>query len=328
MMKKIFFFSFALFILIIAPHALAQEFVPLAPIPGLTEGADASSTDGLPTFFNNLYKFLIGIAAILAIIQIIRSGIELALNQGSVSEILSAKGRVAQAIFGLVLVLTPALVFDIINPDILRLSVSLPDITYTERSFDGYSFSTTTQNGSRFSVRGTYLQEAVFSSPDKALAEADAGLWIASCPYYGRVLSDTTFIGNRPVASCTEFSGGVCVGGFSVTAQCSHRTGSPLTFLLIADPLSVFEDFIATDRGVFDSFESECSKDGGQTCVIAPINSLGARTENVACPSNIVIPGDAPNADSGGKCRRNYVVCSPPDLAEIRLCSTSERLYK
>ncbi len=132
--KKYVFVIVVLLAFVVAPHVMAQGFVPLAPIPGLTgEGDVSATTEGLPAFFNNLYKFLIGLAAVAAVFQIIRSGIELALNQGSVSEIISSKGRVMQAIYGLALVLMPALVFGIINPNILNLSVSLKPITYTER---------------------------------------------------------------------------------------------------------------------------------------------------------------------------------------------------
>lgn len=112
--------------------ASAQGFVPLATIPGLT---DQSPTEGgLATFFNNLYKYLIGLAATLAVLQIIWSGIEIALNRDDVSKIKDDKSRIYGAIAGLALVLSPALVFSIINPNILDLSVGLAPIDLTIRS--------------------------------------------------------------------------------------------------------------------------------------------------------------------------------------------------
>ena len=114
-------------VLSFAPHALAQGFIPLAPIPGLTENATAD-TAGLANFFNNLYKYAIGIAAILAVIIITWSGIRIAMNQDNVSSITESKGRIVQALFGLVLVLSPVLVFSIINPSILNLSLNLPPL--------------------------------------------------------------------------------------------------------------------------------------------------------------------------------------------------------
>lgn len=102
-------------------------FVALAPIPGLTDtGAlSAARSTNLASFFNNLYKFAIGMAAVLAVIQIIWGGIEIATNKDNVSKIIDSKGRILQAILGLVLVLSPVLVFSIINPAILNLSINL-----------------------------------------------------------------------------------------------------------------------------------------------------------------------------------------------------------
>jgi hypothetical protein len=110
----------------LASTAFAQGFVPLAPIPGLTEGATAD-TAGLANFFNNLYKYLIGLAAALAVIEIIWGGLEIS-TQDSVSKNKDGKDRIYQAIFGLVLVLSPVLVFSIINPSILNLSLNLPKL--------------------------------------------------------------------------------------------------------------------------------------------------------------------------------------------------------
>jgi hypothetical protein len=121
--------SFALLFVGLVPHALAQGFVPLAPIPGLTEGGAANSGN-LAIFFNNLYKYLIGLAAVLAIIEIIWGGLEIS-TQDSVSKNQAGKDRIYQALFGLVLVLSPVLVFSIINPSILNLSLNLKPLETT-----------------------------------------------------------------------------------------------------------------------------------------------------------------------------------------------------
>lgn len=141
MMRKIFFFTLCLLPLGIASYALAADgFVALAPIPGLTEGTVATSNN-LPLFFNNLYKYLIGIAAVLAVIEITWGGLEIS-TQDSVSKQSSGRERISQAIFGLILVLSPALVFGIINPQILNLQLNLGQINldftpYTPTVTDG-----------------------------------------------------------------------------------------------------------------------------------------------------------------------------------------------
>lgn len=134
--KKI-LIALGLGIVVFAPHALAQGFVPLAEIPGLTKGVVADSA-GLAQFFNNLYLYLIGFAAMLAIIEIIWGGL-LYSTTDSISNKEEGKEKIRMAIFGLILVLSPVLVFSIINPSILNLSLKLepidlktPAITSTE----------------------------------------------------------------------------------------------------------------------------------------------------------------------------------------------------
>jgi hypothetical protein len=122
MMSKLFILS-AVLVLGIAPHAFAQGFVPLAPIPGLTESGVANS-GSFALFFNNLYKYLIGFAALLAVIEIIWGGLLIS-TQDSISKKGEGKEKIEMAIFGLILVLSPVLVFSIINPSILNLSLNL-----------------------------------------------------------------------------------------------------------------------------------------------------------------------------------------------------------
>ena len=133
-MKKIIFTSIFVLFLSVVPHAFAatQGFTALAPIPGLTDQTMTGvvSANTLATFLNNLYKYLIGLAAIIAVIQIMWAGFDMAwTHKDAVSAITDDKGKIKNAIFGLVLVLSPALVFTIINPSILNLSLNLPALT-------------------------------------------------------------------------------------------------------------------------------------------------------------------------------------------------------
>jgi hypothetical protein len=128
--KKMFFILSFIAALALARHALAADgFTALAPIPGLTDQTTTSVVDSttLANFFNNLYKYLVGLAAILAVIEIIWGGLEYS-TQDSVSKQSDGKERIYGAITGLILVLSPVLVFSIINPSILNLSLNLPEI--------------------------------------------------------------------------------------------------------------------------------------------------------------------------------------------------------
>lgn len=124
-MKKLFILTLVLAFGSV-PHVFAQGFVPLAPIPGLTQGVTADSAS-LAQFFNNLYLYLIGFAAMLAVIEIIWGGL-LYSTTDSIGNKEEGKEKIRMAIFGLVLVLSPVLVFSIINPSILNLSFNLPPL--------------------------------------------------------------------------------------------------------------------------------------------------------------------------------------------------------
>ncbi len=148
MTKKILFFSIFFFSLALAPQVFAQGFTALAPIPGLTDTTGIVNSAGFANFFNNLYKYVIGLAAVFAVIMITWGGLEIS-TQDSISKQGAGREKITQAIYGLILVLSPVLVFSIINPSILNLSLNLTKIdldyapyTYTPTIVD-YTLSET-----------------------------------------------------------------------------------------------------------------------------------------------------------------------------------------
>jgi hypothetical protein len=104
---------------IIPSIACAQSFTPLTSLPGV---ADATSSPDLAAFLSNIYKLCIGAAAILAVLKIIQGGITYMLGD-SITEKKEARHHIAMAVLGLVLVLSPALVFGIIDQRILSLDI-------------------------------------------------------------------------------------------------------------------------------------------------------------------------------------------------------------
>lgn len=113
-----------LLVLILPAVALGQtsgaDFVPLTNLPGIDEVAGEPD---LSPFLNQLYRLLIGAAAVIAVIQIMRAGIKFMTNKGSVSENQEAKQLIQMSVVGLVLILSPVIVFSIINPKILNLEI-------------------------------------------------------------------------------------------------------------------------------------------------------------------------------------------------------------
>ena len=112
--------SFALpAVALAAADTSSLGFVPLTSIPGIDSAGNAAT---LPDFLNNVYKLSIGLAAVLAVLQIIRAGI-MYMGGDSITEKKEARSLITLAIGGLVLVLSPVIVFSIINPKILDLKI-------------------------------------------------------------------------------------------------------------------------------------------------------------------------------------------------------------
>lgn len=100
--------------------ASSDGFVSLSCIPGF---ASAEQSNSLASFFNVVYQLCIGIAAVIAVIQITRAGI-LYMGSDSVGNKTYAKELIQMSVIGLVLVLAPVLIFGIINKNILSLSLN------------------------------------------------------------------------------------------------------------------------------------------------------------------------------------------------------------
>lgn len=130
------YFSLILLFLALPLSVLAQgtEFVALTNIPAITEVGNAITTpEGLSIFLNNIYKLCIGVAAVVAVLQIMRAGI-MYMGGDSVTEKKEAKNLIALSIGGLILVLSPVVVFSIINPEILSLKIGNIDKLKPESS--------------------------------------------------------------------------------------------------------------------------------------------------------------------------------------------------
>lgn len=105
------------------------SYVSLTNAPFLESAGNAAS---LPAFLNDIYKICIGLAAVLAVLQIMRAGIMYMGSDTGFAEKKEAKNLIALAIGGLILILSPVIVFSIINPDILDLKINgLSDLKTT-----------------------------------------------------------------------------------------------------------------------------------------------------------------------------------------------------
>lgn len=114
-----------------------DTFVSLTSLPGINSLIGSPS---LPSFVNNLYRLCIGAAALFAFVEIVWAGYLFMSNSDNISKNTKARQKIMNAIIGLVLVLSPYIVFSIINPKILDLSLDFtklksgngtgPDVQY------------------------------------------------------------------------------------------------------------------------------------------------------------------------------------------------------
>lgn len=295
-MKKMTFILSALSFFAITSTAYAQGFVPLAPIPNLTEGITAN-TAGLATFFNNLYKYLIGLAAALAVIQIIWAGLDIAIwHKDAVSAITDDKEKIYNAVFGLILVLSPVLVFSIINPSILNLSLSLPELKTASGvpagtgGGAGTPLPTTTDPATLCSVTGgNYFKTLSCPNTDaaKSFKCGDLTLQVNNC----KNVSPQGKCLDAPVIA-------YCKGGQSPTLTYYYYYGSYG---------GTSKDIvIPAHKAALDTFTSSCESSGG-VLKGAPQSNTG--TETCSADFGIVIDS---TKWKGVWCGSYKVSCSAP----------------
>lgn len=302
-MKKALIVAFLFAALAAAPHAIAQSqgtFVPLTNIPGLTD--IQPDTGGLATFFNNLYKYLIGLSAALAVIMIIRGGLEYS-TQDSVSSKEAGKEHIKQAILGLVLVLSPVLVFSIINPSILNLSINFQklDNTPTNPTTGPTNPGGGTQGptaGNCTVTGGNYLKTATCAGGNGTDAKTLANQWIANnCNtlFFGLFGSDTSDV------TCTASNSSGCQ---QATVSCEGQ--SPQSYLLMdigpkSKTSANLQPFDAQTSSDLSGFISGCAGDGGSVCT----NQTTALLSGTSCPSyTSTLPSGA-----SGKCFKQSYYC-------------------
>lgn len=102
--------------------ATVENFVPITGLP-VFEGVENTGEVDVANFFNRLYVLAVGAAAIVAVAQIMLAGFSLAYAGGNHSAIQEARNKIQNSILGLLLILSPTIVFGIINPDILNLRI-------------------------------------------------------------------------------------------------------------------------------------------------------------------------------------------------------------
>lgn len=121
----IIFISLAIFAFICTTgFVLAQEtqptrgltYIPLEPLPGDETGASASD---LPTYLTTLFRIILGVAALIAVIQITYGGFEY-MGSSLITSKEEGKERIKEALIGLFLAMGAWLILYTVNPATLE----------------------------------------------------------------------------------------------------------------------------------------------------------------------------------------------------------------
>lgn len=306
------------FSILFAPHALAdttqQGYTPLAPIPNLTQGLNIGSsgsvvnTNTLATFFNQLYIYLIGIAAALAVIEIIWGGFEIAAKD-SVAKQTNGRHRITQALLGLALILSPVLIFSIINPSIINLSVNIPALTQVTQTNKAAS-------GTPASPNSASPQPSPSSTSNCSAVSYGQYLTIASCTTQNAVSSYTCSSTNTPIQNvlpCSSYNPNTQTCNVPITVFCSGIPKVTYYQLVKKSILSQIwngivsnNDYgqpISTDAAEVNEFTTGCT-------------SVGAKVEYNVKPTSITCPqtGTLPSYDASTyslECWSVPLICKP-----------------
>ena len=99
-----------------------QNYCLLAPLPGL--GTSVDTTKGVGDYLNTIIRVIIGFMAVLAVVMMVVGGIQYMVSNIA-GEKASAKSRMTNAIFGLVLALSSYMILNTINPNLVNLKIGI-----------------------------------------------------------------------------------------------------------------------------------------------------------------------------------------------------------
>ena len=98
----------------------------LAPLPG--GSVEVPVDTGFSLYAAELFRFLLSAAVILALVMLVIGGVEYVGSAGNTSLLGDAKGRMLNALLGLLLALSSWLILNLINPDLVDFGLMIPEI--------------------------------------------------------------------------------------------------------------------------------------------------------------------------------------------------------
>ena len=141
-MKKILLYTFIIILLIPSISSAQDSYTLLEPLPCI-DGVDAVCDKGLvkdiqlDTYINYIFKFSIALAAFLSVIMIIWGGFEYMLSEALPLK-LEGKARIYNAITGLLMVLASYLILRTIDPRLVLIDSSIPQLSLPVQDMEKY----------------------------------------------------------------------------------------------------------------------------------------------------------------------------------------------
>tara|TARA_B100000745_G_C20152907_1_gene395205 strand:- start:2080 stop:3039 length:960 start_codon:yes stop_codon:yes gene_type:complete len=111
--------------LLFGAEALAQGAITVEPLTDI--GVETGNQENIGSFVNQLYQYGVGLGAILAVLIIMYGGFRYMTSE-AVGEKSAGREDIQRAILGLLLLLSPVIVFGVINQDILNLNFNLDNL--------------------------------------------------------------------------------------------------------------------------------------------------------------------------------------------------------
>ena len=121
--------------------AESVQYVPLAPLPGVSE---AGSPVSLETYLSGMFTLGLGIAVVLAVVMLVVAGIEYIGGAASESVKTDAKERIWHALLGLLLAFASWIILNEINPNLLNISFDAGNLKVIPASTEVVGGATTT----------------------------------------------------------------------------------------------------------------------------------------------------------------------------------------
>lgn len=102
-------------------YAYAAKYNLIQPLPGV------KAVESFPEYIQSILPFILSLAAVLAVVMIVVGGVEYAVSLSEEGK-KNARGRINNAILGLLLALVSYLILYTINPDLTKLKLDIQNL--------------------------------------------------------------------------------------------------------------------------------------------------------------------------------------------------------